>query len=374
MSPKTQAVNKFYLPDILAKWPWPRHMNPAYEEQKALSSAWLRSFNAFDPSSQKAFDLCDFDLLAAYGFPLADPARLRSGCDLMNCFFMFDEYSDIAEPDVVRKQVDIIMDAIRHPHIPRPKGEFIGGEVHRQFWEFASKGATPTAQRRFIETYQLYVNSVLQQAIDRADNHIRNVNSYFQVRRDTIGAKPSFVLLEFTMDIPDKIMQHPVIHELRIGCVDMVIIENDIYSYNIEQAHGDDLHNLVTIVMNQYNLDLQGAMDWIGRYTEEITDRSLRIYRNLPDWGPVINPQIRRYCDGLCNWVRANDAWSFDSWRYFRGKGPEIEKTRWVELMPKEEATIPSPTTRKRNAKKKVCKVVISMFLPLRIRPSHFTL
>ncbi|KAF9067338.1 terpenoid synthase [Rhodocollybia butyracea] len=340
MSPKTQAVKKFYIPDTLAKWPWPRHLNPAYEEQKALSSAWLRSFNAFDPSSQKAFDLCNFSLLASYAFPLADPAHLRSACDLMNCFFIFDEYSDVAEPDVVRKQADIIMDAIHHPHIPRPQDEFIVGEIHRQFWELASKGATLTAQRRFIETYQLYVDSVIQQAIDRADYYIRDVNSYFQVRRDTIGAKSSFALLEFTMDIPDEVMEHPVIHELSIGCIDMVIIGNDIYSYNIEQARADDLHNLVTIVMNQHSLDVQGAMDWIGRCHEEIADRFLENYKNLPDWGPIINPQIRSYCDGLGNWVRANDAWSFDSWRYFRGNGPEIEQTRWVELMPKEKAAI----------------------------------
>ncbi|KAF9067337.1 terpenoid synthase [Rhodocollybia butyracea] len=340
MSQKTQAVNKFYLPDTLAKWPWPLHLNPAYEEQKALSSAWLRSFNAFDPSSQKAFDLCDFNLLASYTYPLADAAHLRSGCDVMNCFFLFDEYSDVAEPDVVRKQADIIMDALHNPHIPRPKGEFIGGEIFRQFWELASKGATPTAQRRFIETYQLYVNSVVQQAIDRTDNHIRDANSYFQVRRDTIGAKPAFTLLEFTMDIPDEVMEHPMIREFIIGCVDMLIIGNDISSYNVEQAVGNDLHNLVTIVMNQYKLDVQGAMDWIGRHHDEIADRVLEIYRNLPDWGPVIDPQIRRYCDGMGNWVRGCDSWDFHSWRYFRGKGPEIEKTRCVELMPKQTAAI----------------------------------
>ncbi|KAF9072640.1 terpenoid synthase [Rhodocollybia butyracea] len=341
---KTQAINKFYIPDILVKWPWRVHLNPAYKEQKALSSAWFRSFNAFDPSSQKAFDLCDFGLLAAYVYPHAEAAHLRSGCDLMNCFFLFDEYSDVAEPDVVRKQADVIMDAIRHPHIPRPKGEFIGGEAHRQFWELAKKGATPTAQRRFIEVYQAYVNSIIQQAIDRADNHIRDVNSYFQVRRDTIGVKPSFTLLEFTMDIPDEIMEHPVIHEFTMGCVDMLIIQNDIYSYNVEQAVGNDLHNLVTIVMNQYNLDVQGAIDWIGRYNDELADRVLENYRNLPDWGPVINPQIHRYCDSVGEWVRGIDSWYFHSWRYFRGKGPEIEKTRWVELMPKQVAAIiPSP-------------------------------
>ncbi|THU96145.1 terpenoid synthase [Dendrothele bispora CBS 962.96] len=340
MIPKIQKVDRFYIPDTLVNWPWPRHLNRAYEEQKALSSAWLRSLKAFDEKSQKAFDLCNFNLLASLAFPLADPPLLRSGCDLMNCFFIFDEYSDVADPHTVRKQADIIMDAICNPHKPRPKGEFIGGEAHRQFWELASKGATHTVQRRFINTYQQYVDAVVQQAVDRANDYIRDVESYFHVRRDTIGAKPSFTLLEFTMDIPDEVMNHPMIQDLTIWCIDMLIIGNDICSYNVEQAQGDDLHNLVTIVMNQYDLDLPGAMKWIGNFHDSIAEKFLSTYKNLPDWGPVIDPQILRYVDGLGNWVRGNDSWSFESWRYFRGKGLDIKKTRWVELMLQKEATI----------------------------------
>ncbi|THU78335.1 terpenoid synthase [Dendrothele bispora CBS 962.96] len=333
MLAKNQKVDRFFIPDTLAYWPWSRHLNPAYGEQKALSSAWLRSFNAFDEKSQKAFDLCDFSRFARIiGLSSCGSPRLRSGCDLMNCFFIFDEYSDVADPDVVRKQADIIMDAIRNPHNPRPSGEFIGGEVHRQFWVLVSKGASPTAQRRFINTYQQYVDSVVQQAVDRANDHIRDIEGYFRVRRDTIGAKPSFTLLEFTMDIPDEVMNHPVVQDLTIWCIDMLIIGNDICSYNVEQAQGDDLHNLVTIVMNQYDLDLPEAMKWIGEFHDSIAEKFLSTYKNLPDWGP--------YVDGLGNWVCANDSWSFESWRYFRGKGLEIEKTRSVELMPQEKATI----------------------------------
>jgi len=67
---------------------------------------------------------------------------------------------------------------------------------------------------------------VVQQAIDRADNHIRDVEGYFRVRRDTIGAKPSFTLLEFTMNIPDEVMNHPIIQDLSTWCIDMLIIGN----------------------------------------------------------------------------------------------------------------------------------------------------
>jgi len=50
----------------------------------------------------------------------------------MNLFFVIDEYSDVSEPSEVREQKDVIMDALRNPHKPRPKGEWPGAEVARQ--------------------------------------------------------------------------------------------------------------------------------------------------------------------------------------------------------------------------------------------------
>ena len=56
----------------------------------------------------------------------------RIGCDLMNLFFMIDEHSDAVNSLEARRQADIIMDALRNPTLPRPKGEWIGGEMSRQ--------------------------------------------------------------------------------------------------------------------------------------------------------------------------------------------------------------------------------------------------
>ena len=51
----------------------------------------------------------------------------------MNLFFVIDEYSDVSGEVEVREQKNVVMSALRDPHIPRPKGEWIGGEVARQF-------------------------------------------------------------------------------------------------------------------------------------------------------------------------------------------------------------------------------------------------
>jgi len=50
----------------------------------------------------------------------------------MHFVFLFDEYSDRSSPSEVRQQKDVVMDAFRNPNTPRPKGEWVGGEVARQ--------------------------------------------------------------------------------------------------------------------------------------------------------------------------------------------------------------------------------------------------
>ncbi|KAI0062675.1 hypothetical protein BV25DRAFT_1915821 [Artomyces pyxidatus] len=111
---------RFYIPNCLENWRWPRALNPHYVEVKAESFAWERSFGAFSPKAQDACDRCDFDLLACLAYPRLDKVHMRTGCDLMNVFFVFNEHSDVSSVDEVQRQADIIMDALRNPHTPRP--------------------------------------------------------------------------------------------------------------------------------------------------------------------------------------------------------------------------------------------------------------
>ncbi|KAI0036496.1 terpenoid synthase [Vararia minispora EC-137] len=328
---------RYHIPNCLTSWKWPRRLNLHYHEVKAVSSAWARSFGAFSPRAQHAYDCCDFNLLASFAYPLADKARLRTGCDLMNMFFVFDEYSDVSHPDEVQVMADIIMDALRNPHIPRPVGEWIGGEMTRQFWELAIKTASAGGQKRFVETFATYTRAVVRQAADRENRHIRTVDEYLEVRRDTIGAKPSFALLEFDMDLPDEVHEHSVLKELTILCIDMILLGNDIASYNLEQSRGDDNHNMITVVMHHYQTDVQGAMSWVQQYHAGLETRFMCLYENeLPTFGEPVDAQFARYVDGLGNWVRASDQWGFESQRYFGRMGTEIFKRRWVTLLPRE--------------------------------------
>jgi len=161
----------------------------------------------------------------------------------MNTTFFIDEQTDISDELGVRKQKNIMMDALRNPHKLRPDGEWIGGEVVRQwvifypifkisaypivrFWEHAITHSSSGCQKRFIATFDEYMESMVQEAIDRSRNHVRDIQSYIDMRRNTIGAKPCFALLEMGMDMPDEVLSHPTIKVMEMSSIDMICLTN----------------------------------------------------------------------------------------------------------------------------------------------------
>ncbi|KAG6893153.1 hypothetical protein C0995_001404, partial [Termitomyces sp. Mi166 len=151
---------------------------------------------------------------------------LRVGCDLMNLFFLFDECSDVATLHETQQMAVIVMDALRNPDKARTANECVVGEAARQFWKLSSKYACEGARRRFIETFDKYTASVVQQVQDRAHNYIRNIDEYLLVRRETIGVKPSLTILEFELNLPDEVFEDPVIQRLTNACIDMIFLSN----------------------------------------------------------------------------------------------------------------------------------------------------
>ncbi|KAI0089641.1 isoprenoid synthase domain-containing protein [Irpex rosettiformis] len=324
-----------YLPETVRDWPWTRMINPYYEEVAHESSVWLKPFKPFKKQSQYAFDLCDFGRLAALVYPHASREHLRAGVDLMNVYFVIDEYTDVEPQQVVREMIEVIIDAIHNPTKPRPKGEVVLGEITRQFWDRAKKTATPEAVQRFVDSFKDYLDAVVIQAGDRDQDRICTVDEYFEARSNNIGSRPCYAISELHLSIPDYVFYHPVIKELELLITYLIILDNDMASYNREQATGDDHYNIITIVMRQFNLSLPNAFNWAARYHDEIKTKFLDGLKKVPSWGKELDDQVAMYIDHLARWPRGSDCWNFESGRYFGSKGLEIQKTRYVPLYPK---------------------------------------
>ncbi|KAI0248890.1 hypothetical protein BJV78DRAFT_744897 [Lactifluus subvellereus] len=55
-------------------------------------------------------------------------------CDLAAFILLYDEYTDKVDSDGARIYADMVMDALRNPHIERPQGESKLGEIARQYF------------------------------------------------------------------------------------------------------------------------------------------------------------------------------------------------------------------------------------------------
>lgn len=114
-----------------------------------------------------------------------------------------------------------------------------------------------------------------------------------------------------------------------------MVILKDILSYNVEQSRGDSDHNIVEVVMHEFGTDVNGAILWAQDLHTKLEQMFLVAMEACPEWDEPLNSQVKEYCDGLGNWVRANMEWSFESGRYLGDRGIEIKEKGWMTLMPK---------------------------------------
>lgn len=96
------------------------------------------------------------------------------------------------------------------------------------YWRRLTATASPGTQQRFIETFDFFFQAITQQAQDRASGVIPDLESYIALRRDTSGCKPCWALIEYAnnLDIPDEVMDHPVIRALGESANDLVTWSN----------------------------------------------------------------------------------------------------------------------------------------------------
>ncbi|EJF62143.1 terpenoid synthase [Dichomitus squalens LYAD-421 SS1] len=323
------------IPNLLSRWRWKGKINPLHEDVSAEGNAWFRSFAPLTPKSQHAFDLCTFGLFAGLLLPDAGREHLRTCLDIVNVFFIIDEYTDVQSTHVVRDMMTSCTDAIRNPHIPRPEGETVLGEIVRQFWERASRLSTPEGSLRFVDCFTQYCESVIQVAEWRNDGSAAlTIDEYVTIRIRDAGVLPTQAICGLHLSIPQHVFLDSVVSDImRISC-ELTIIDNDITSYNREQADGIGAFNIVTVIMRSLGLSLDGAIDWLEQRNEVLVDTFYAQLEAVPSFGPQVDAQLREYLDYVGNTRRAVWDWSFVSGRYFGDRGLDYAKTGLVPLIP----------------------------------------
>lgn len=64
--------------------------------------------------------------------------------------------------------------------------------------------------------------------------------------------------------------------------------------------------------MHQLRLDIHGALQWISDFYDDLVAKFLRAWNNIPVYGGPMDFEVRTYTEGVANWVRGHDQWSFE--------------------------------------------------------------
>src|SRR5579872_2104781 len=87
---------------------------------------------------------------------------------------------------------------------------------------------SPSAQKRFVHTMDLFFKAVMIRSRDRVAGVIPDLEEYIALRRDDSGCKPCFAFIEYAngLDLPDEVMEHPIVHNLYEAANDLVTWSN----------------------------------------------------------------------------------------------------------------------------------------------------
>ncbi|KAF9002127.1 isoprenoid synthase domain-containing protein, partial [Cyathus striatus] len=200
----------------------------------------------------------------------------------------FVRYTDVADGKMADEMAARVVDASGTP-TRREEGDIVGNYETSLPPKFESI-------EHFITGFEEYIEAVAQEADDRAHKRIRTVKDYQQLRRGTTSGKAIFALIEFGLDLPEEVLDHPTVVRMTEAALEICGITNDMHSYRLEHARGLDGHNIITSIIHEHRLNLQ------------------------------------IYVDGLGNWVRGNDCWCYESKRYYGDGGEIVRQTGIITL------------------------------------------
>ena len=123
-------------------------------------------------------------------------------------------------------------------------------------------------------------------------------------------------------------VSHLIISLTEVNHKTHIELLKDMHSYGVECSCGLDQHNIITLIMEKYHLNLQQALYWLSGYISKTVSNFLSNSCGLPSWGEKIDKAVSVYINwvGIC--VRGNDAWSYETTRYYGEDGLKVQRCR----------------------------------------------
>lgn len=87
--------------------------------------------------------------------------------------------------------------------------------------------ASNTVRKRFITNYEAYINSIVQEAMERRDHQLRlSFEEYLVLGRVTGAIRPALDLIMLPLEISEEYLELRSVKELEMIAIDLIAIAN----------------------------------------------------------------------------------------------------------------------------------------------------
>ncbi|KAF7333961.1 Terpene cyclase [Mycena sanguinolenta] len=314
------------LPDIHKRWPFPIVYSRWEDTVSPETLAWLESLSILSAAHLRKYhepvNFCHLTSMAYAHF--ADREQFRVACDMLNILFVVDDITDNMSAAEVRQMSVISLEGLRDWETPRPSMEHPVGELHRSFSERFRGVASSYLVDRFITNYELHLKAV----VDEADERDRNVaqyqcaSTYFLYRTKSRRVFLNDARVVRVERLGNDLLQSAITN----------VDSQDIVSFNVEQARNAP-HNAVIVVMHEWGLSAQDALDFVGRWYCEAAEEFLEAMQDLPPCSVTIRTRVKAYFHAIGTWVTSNYEWGLRTRRYFPADHKPLENGWVVPLL-----------------------------------------
>lgn len=173
------------------------------------------------------------------------------------------------------------------------------------------KDLSITQKKRFIE----YTKEWIEGAKYLSKNNVNiDRNIYMNYRFKSIGARSSFISIEYGLNIVfenEILEEYKEIHKI---AAENIILINDLFSYRKELYENNNNPNIIKIIMNEKECNLQESINLLEIDIKKNNEIFKKLYNQI-----LIkhnNENVKKYLNGLHNLIVGNLQWSCVSPRY----------------------------------------------------------
>jgi germacradienol/geosmin synthase len=187
-------------------------------------------------------------------------------------------------------------------------------------WARTSQVMSATLLDRFPSAVMKFVGSWLWELYNLMLDRTPDPVDYVEMRRKTGGTEFSITLASQLLaeHIPAEVFATPPMRALALTFADIGPLRNDIFSYEKETDREGDINNGVLVVQRFLGCSLQHAADVLNDLTSARLQQFQLAAAELTEL--TLDSQteraLRRYIQGLQDWMAGDLAWSLVTGRY----------------------------------------------------------